>query len=79
MDLPTTTVLLPEAPSNWSRRDFIKGVIASGVTVSSLSYFGTVGATPLSGQAGGVERLLSLAVNGMERIAREDMLDVGQH
>ena len=73
IDLPTiTTVLAPEAPSSWSRRDFIKGVIASGVTVSSISYFGTACATPLPAQIGGVERLLSLAVNGQTR--RVDVL-----
>ncbi len=69
MDFPTPPVLLPETRSNWSRRDFIKGVIASGVTVSSISYFGTA---QLSGQTGGVERLLSLAVNGQTR--RVDVL-----
>jgi len=69
---PTTTVLAPEPRSNWSRRDFIKGVIASGVTVSGVSYFGA-GLTPrLSAQIGGVERLLSLAVNGQTR--RVDVL-----
>ncbi len=69
MDFPTPPVLLPETRFNWSRRDFIKGVIASGVTVSSISYFGTA---QLSGQTGGVERLLSLAVNGQTR--RVDVL-----
>ena len=71
-DLPTTTVLLPETRSNWSRRDFIKGVIASGVTVSSISYFGTGSAVALQGQTGGVARLLSLRVNGLTR--RVDVL-----
>lgn len=70
--ISTTTVLAPEPRSNWSRRDFIKGVIASGVTVSGVSYFGA-GCTPrLSAQIGGVERLLSLAVNGQTR--RVDVL-----
>jgi len=68
----TTTVLLPETRSNWSRRDFIKGVIASGVTVSSISYFGGGSMTPLSAQTAGVERLLSLTVNGQTR--RVDVL-----
>ncbi len=72
MDFPTPPVLLPETRSNWSRRDFIKGVIASGVTVSSISYFGAAGTAQLSGQTGGVERLLSLAVNGQTR--RVDVL-----
>jgi aerobic-type carbon monoxide dehydrogenase small subunit (CoxS/CutS family) len=71
-DLATTTVLLPETRPSWSRRDFIKGVIASGVTVSGLSYFGAGCAAPLPGQTGGVERLLSLTVNGQTR--RVDVL-----
>ena len=72
LDPPTTTVLLPEARPTWSRRDFIKGVIASGVTVSGLGYFGAGCASPLPAQTGGVERLLSLSVNGQTR--RVDVL-----
>jgi len=68
--LPTTEVLLPEGPSSWSRRDFIKGVIASGATVSGLTWFGT--AVRAQSQAGGVERLLTLSVNGQTR--RVDVL-----
>jgi aerobic-type carbon monoxide dehydrogenase small subunit (CoxS/CutS family) len=57
----------------WSRRDFIKGVIASGVTVSGLSYFGAGCTAPLPAQTvGGVERLLSVSVNGQLR--RVDVL-----
>jgi aerobic-type carbon monoxide dehydrogenase small subunit (CoxS/CutS family) len=70
-DLPTTTVLLPESRPNWSRRDFIKGVIASGVTVSGISYFGAGYATPLAAQIRGAQ-LLSLTVNGQVR--RVDVL-----
>jgi aerobic-type carbon monoxide dehydrogenase small subunit (CoxS/CutS family) len=57
----------------WSRRDFIKGIIASGVTVSGLSYFGA-GCTPsLPAQtAAGFERLISMNVNGQLR--RVDVL-----
>jgi aerobic-type carbon monoxide dehydrogenase small subunit (CoxS/CutS family) len=57
----------------WSRRDFIKGIIASGVTVSGLSYFGA-GCTPsLPAQStSGFERLISLHVNGQVR--RVDVL-----
>ena len=62
----STTVVLPQGPSTWSRRDFIKGVIASGVTVSGLSYF-AAGRTPLAAQAGMADRLLSLTVNGQVR------------
>ena len=67
---PTTTVLLPDTRSNWSRRDFIKGVIASSVTVSGLSYLGATGSA--SAQTAGIERLLSLTVNGQTR--RVDVL-----
>ena len=69
---PTTTVLLPDALSNWSRRDFIKGVIASGATVSGISYFGAGYSTPLSAQIRRGEQLLSLRVNGQTR--RVDVL-----
>ena len=55
-----------------SRRDFIKGVIASGTAVSALSYtFG--GATPARAQrAAAPDRLLSINVNGQVR--RVDVL-----
>ncbi len=65
----TTTVLLPETASGWTRRDFIKGVIASSVTVSGLAYFG---GTRGSAQTPGVERLVTLTVNGQTR--RVDVL-----
>jgi aerobic-type carbon monoxide dehydrogenase small subunit (CoxS/CutS family) len=56
-------------PSGVSRRNFIKGVVAGGVAVSSAAYLFRAG--PLvSGQAaraGGVERLISLTVNGAQR------------
>jgi aerobic-type carbon monoxide dehydrogenase small subunit (CoxS/CutS family) len=67
----STAVVLPDGPSTWSRRDFIKGVIASGVTVSGLSYF-AAGRTPLAAQAGMADRLLSLTVNG--RVRRVEVL-----
>ena len=70
LDPSRTTVILPETPSQWSRRDFIKGVIASGVTVSGLSYL-AAGRRPLAGQAG-ADRLLTLMVNGQAR--RVDVL-----
>ena len=62
-------VLVPEERPNWSRRDFIKSVIATGSTVSGLSYFGTGAATA---QVAGTERLLTLTVNGQVR--RVDVL-----
>lgn len=49
-----------------SRRSFIKGVIASGVAVSGAAYFGTACGRPLTA-TGGVERLISLEVNGRTR------------
>lgn len=66
-DLPTAV----PAGSAWTRRDFIKGVIVSGVSVSTASYFGSACARPAPA-AGGVERLLSLRVNGATR--RVDVL-----
>ncbi|HET9948437.1 MAG TPA: (2Fe-2S)-binding protein [Longimicrobiales bacterium] len=61
------------APGAWSRRDFIKGVVASGVTVTGLSWFGAGCSGSLPAQtAGAVERLVSLSVNG--RIRRVDVL-----
>jgi aerobic-type carbon monoxide dehydrogenase small subunit (CoxS/CutS family) len=62
--------------SRASRRKFIKGVIASGAAVSSAGYVfgGLSGCTPEQQAAmpGGVERLLSLNVNGETR--RVDVL-----
>jgi len=63
-----------------SRREFIKGVIASGAVVSSAGYVfgGLAGCAPeqpgggAAAAAGGVERLLSLTVNGETR--RVDVL-----
>jgi aerobic-type carbon monoxide dehydrogenase small subunit (CoxS/CutS family) len=55
-------------PNGPTRRNFIKGVIAGGVAVSSAAY--VFRNSPLvSGQArsGGVERLLTLTVNGQTR------------
>ena len=51
-----------------SRRNFIKGVIAAGATVSSASYL--FRSTTLLGQPstpGAVERLVTLTVNGQQR------------
>ena len=60
--------------SRASRRKFIKGVIASGAAVSSAGYVfgGLSGCTPEQAASGGVERLLSLNVNGETR--RVDVL-----
>ena len=59
---------IEQTPTNVSRRNFIKGVIATGAAVSSAAY--VFRGNPLSGQAstpGAVERLLTLTVNGQER------------
>jgi aerobic-type carbon monoxide dehydrogenase small subunit (CoxS/CutS family) len=55
-------------PTPVARRTFIKGVIAGGVAVSSAAYLFRQ-SPMLSGQArtGGVERLLTLTVNGQSR------------
>ncbi|MDC0160169.1 (2Fe-2S)-binding protein [Gemmatimonadales bacterium] len=66
---PTTPV--PEERAPWSRRDFIKSVIATSSTVSGLSYFGT-GTNVSAAQVLGAERLLALTVNGQTR--RVDIL-----
>ena len=54
--------------SSVSRRNFIKGVIAAGAAVSSASYlFRTATVSGQQAGAGGVERLLTLNVNGQDR------------
>ena len=56
-----------EVPSNVSRRNFIKGVIAAGAAASSSAYLfrsATVHGQPA---AGAVERLITLNVNGQDR------------
>jgi len=50
-----------------TRREFIKGVIASGVTISSIAYRPTTAAGQTSSRPGAVERLISLNVNGQTR------------
>jgi len=57
-----------------SRREFIKRVIASGATVSAAAYLygGLTGCGRKGRAAGGVERLISLNVNGQVR--RVDVL-----
>jgi aerobic-type carbon monoxide dehydrogenase small subunit (CoxS/CutS family) len=55
-------------PEAISRRDFIKGVIAGGVAVSSASYL--FRASTLLGQSSGdAERLITVNVNGQQRRA----------
>jgi aerobic-type carbon monoxide dehydrogenase small subunit (CoxS/CutS family) len=50
-----------------SRRQFIKGVIASGAAVSSAGVLIGCGPGGSGGSAGGVERMLRLNVNGLDR------------
>ena len=63
-----------DTPTHVSRRNFIKGVIASGAVVSSAGYLWRSSA--LLGQQpsapGSVERLITLSVNGQDR--RVDVL-----
>jgi aerobic-type carbon monoxide dehydrogenase small subunit (CoxS/CutS family) len=56
-----------------SRRNFIKGVIAAGATVSASAYlFRTTITGQGDGMAGAVERLITLDINGQQR--RVDVL-----
>jgi aerobic-type carbon monoxide dehydrogenase small subunit (CoxS/CutS family) len=55
-------------PTNVSRRNFIKGVIASGAVTSASAYL--FRSTTLQGQpsaTGSIERLIKLTVNGQDR------------
>jgi aerobic-type carbon monoxide dehydrogenase small subunit (CoxS/CutS family) len=55
--------------TSFSRRNFIKGVIATGAVATSASYLFRAGGA-VSGQAsapGAVERLITLNVNGQQR------------
>jgi aerobic-type carbon monoxide dehydrogenase small subunit (CoxS/CutS family) len=63
-----------EIAGRHSRREFIKRVIASGATVSAAAYLygGLTGCGRKGRAAGGVERLVSLNVNGQVR--RVDVL-----
>ncbi len=60
--------LTEDTPANVSRRNFIKGVVAAGATVSSASYlFRTATLSGQTSAAGAVERLITLNVNGQNR------------
>ena len=66
-------IIRDRGPRNYSRRKFIKGVIAAGATVSASSYLFRGPGVLTAGQArGGVERLMTLNVNGQQR--RVDVL-----
>jgi aerobic-type carbon monoxide dehydrogenase small subunit (CoxS/CutS family) len=61
-------LLVQVAQQRASRRQFIKGVIASGAAISSAGYvFGGLSARPARAAVGTVERLISLNVNGQVR------------
>src|SRR5437762_542181 len=58
-----------DTPNGFSRRNFIKGVVAAGAVASSSAYLfrtATLQGQPASG-AGGVERLITLNINGQDR------------
>ncbi|MEW6323539.1 MAG: (2Fe-2S)-binding protein [Acidobacteriota bacterium] len=55
-----------QGASGFSRRNFIKGVIAAGATVSTSAYLFRTTATGQN-QAGTADRLVTLTVNGQER------------
>jgi aerobic-type carbon monoxide dehydrogenase small subunit (CoxS/CutS family) len=61
--------IIHDAPKAVSRRDFIKGVIASGAAVSSAGYLFRASSLLHAQQlgAGGGERLLTLNINGQQR------------
>jgi aerobic-type carbon monoxide dehydrogenase small subunit (CoxS/CutS family) len=65
----TAPIQIQEQPTGVTRRKFIKGVIAAGAAVSASSYLFR-GPEQLFGQGslpGGVERLMTLTVNGQQR------------
>jgi aerobic-type carbon monoxide dehydrogenase small subunit (CoxS/CutS family) len=67
-----STADAPVRPGH-SRRNFIKGVIAAGATVSASAYlFRTTIAGQNESMAGAVERLITLDINGQQR--RVDVL-----
>jgi len=58
----------PVTEPGFSRRNFIKGVIAAGATVSSSAYlFRTTIMGQNDSMAGAVERLITLDINGQQR------------
>jgi len=61
--------MTPNPPRAVSRRQFIQGVIAAGVTASGAAYLFHENGTVLgrSGLPGAVERLITLNVNGQQR------------
>src|SRR6266852_1679370 len=69
----------PRVPRSVTRRQFIQGVIAAGVTASAATYlYRSSGAVfSKSSLTGSVERLITLNVNGQERrvdVMKQDTL-----
>jgi aerobic-type carbon monoxide dehydrogenase small subunit (CoxS/CutS family) len=66
--------LNPEPGSGYTRREFIKRVIACGAVASAATYVygGLTGCSRKSSLSGGVERLIALNVNG--EVRRVDVL-----
>src|SRR5207237_7647755 len=61
---------MEETSKNFTRRNFIKGVIAAGAAVSSASYLfrtNAFGQAQAPSAPGSVERLVTLPVHGQER------------
>ena len=74
-NLSLETVFLDEAEmgrAGMSRRDFIKGIIATGASISAMGYVFGGCAGDMGSAPGAVERLISLNVNG--RVRRVDVL-----
>lgn len=65
-------IQVDEDDPGFTRRSFIKGVIATGATVSATSYVFKGGAVVRAQAPGSVERLVTLTVNGQQR--RVDVL-----
>jgi aerobic-type carbon monoxide dehydrogenase small subunit (CoxS/CutS family) len=68
------TVLEPGPVSGYTRREFIKRVIACGAVASAATYVygGLTGCSRKASLSGGVERLIALNVNG--EVRRVDVL-----
>jgi aerobic-type carbon monoxide dehydrogenase small subunit (CoxS/CutS family) len=66
---PSSTI-----PGGVSRRNFIKGVIAAGATVSASAYLFRTTIVGQNSLAGTVERLITLDINGQQR-----RVDVAPH
>jgi aerobic-type carbon monoxide dehydrogenase small subunit (CoxS/CutS family) len=68
LDAPQEELPQEKVPKAVSRRNFIKGVITSGVAVSSASYLFRASSLLHGQQSSGVgERLITLNVNGQQR------------